>query len=193
MKDTDSAYLTGKLLLATPSINDPRFHRSVILITAHDPQGAMGMIVNYPLPDLEFKGLLDQLGLVSDIKINPDELDLPVLSGGPVEGQRGFVLHSTDFKQDDTVEIDEQFSVTGTTDALKEIVRGNGPDHALFILGYAGWQAGQLEAELQENSWLVADPDPALIFHGKPEEKWTMAIGKLGFDPGMLSGETGRA
>lgn len=193
MKNMQDGYLTGKLLLAMPSIGDARFHRSVIFMTAHDEHGAMGMIVNYPLPELEFKQLLDQLGLVSDIKINLEELNMPVLSGGPVEGSRGFLLHSNDFEQDDTVQIGDDYGVTGTTDALKEVVQGKGPDNALFILGYAGWQPGQLESELQQNSWLVTDPDPSLIFHGKPEEKWELAIGKLGFDPGMLSGEIGRA
>lgn len=193
MKVAQNGYLTGKLLLAMPSIGDPRFHRSVIFMTAHDEHGAMGMIVNFPLPELEFAQLLDQLGIASDIKINLDELDLPVLNGGPVEGSRGFLLHSNDFEQDDTVHIGDHYGVTGTTDALQELVRGNGPDNALFILGYAGWTPGQLESELQQNSWLVSDPDPSLIFHGKPEEKWSMALDKLGFDPGMLSGEIGRA
>lgn len=193
MNVAQNGYLTGKLLLAMPSIGDPRFHRSVIFITAHDEHGAMGMIVNFPLPELEFSQLLDQLGITSDIKINLDELNLPVLNGGPVEGSRGFLLHSNDFEQDDTVHIGDHYGVTGTTDALVELVRGNGPDNALFILGYAGWTSGQLESELQQNSWLVSDPDPSLIFHGKPEEKWTMAIDKLGFDPGMLSGDIGQA
>lgn len=193
MNQRQDGYLTGKLLLAMPSIGDPRFHRSVIFMTAHDEQGAMGMIVNFPLPELEFKSLLDQLGLVSDITINLDELNMPVLSGGPVEGSRGFLLHSNDFEQDDTVHIGQDYGVTGTTDALKDVVQGKGPDNALFILGYAGWTPGQLETELQQNSWLVSDPDPSLIFHGNPEEKWSMAIDKLGFDPGMLSGDIGRA
>ena len=193
MNIAQDGYLTGKLLLAMPSIGDPRFHRSVIFITAHDEHGAMGMIVNFPLPELEFAQLLDQLGITSDIQINLDELNLPVLSGGPVEGSRGFLLHSTDFEQEDTVHIGDHYGVTGTTDALVELVRGNGPDNALFILGYAGWTPGQLESELQQNSWLVSDPDPSLIFHGKPEEKWDMALDKLGFDPGLLSGDIGQA
>lgn len=193
MGQADSTDLTGKLLLAMPSIGDPRFHRAVIYICAHDENGAMGLVVNAPVPDVKFQSLLGQLGIESDIEVDAKNLELPVFNGGPVETARGFLLHSNEFKQQDTMQVDEAFSITGTTDALEAVAKGKGPEKALFILGYAGWTPGQLETELQQNAWLVADPDPALIFEGKPQEKWTHAMNKLGLDPAMLSGEMGRA
>ena len=192
-KDMEASYLNGKLLLAMPAIGDQRFHRSVIYICAHDENGAMGLVINFPAPDLKFENLLDQLGISSDIEIDVKNLDLPILNGGPVEASRGFLLHSNDFKQDDTVPVDEVFSVTGTTDALKAVAKGDGPEKALFILGYAGWTPGQLEQELQQNAWLVVEPDSALIFESKAEDKWERAMNKLGLDPSMLSADIGRA
>ncbi len=193
MKNSEASYLNGKLLLAMPAIGDQRFHRSVIYVCAHDENGAMGLVINFPAPDLKFSKLLDQLGLSSDIEIDVKALDLPVLNGGPVEASRGFLLHSNDFKQEDTVPVDEDFSVTGTTDALKAVAQGDGPEKALFILGYAGWTPGQLEQEIQQNAWLVVDPDPALIFESKAEEKWERGMDKLGLDPSMLSADIGSA
>ncbi len=189
----EKGYLTGKLLLAMPAMGDPRFHRAVIFICAHDENGAMGLVINNVLPGFEFGKLLSQLGIVSDIEIDLKKLSVPVMSGGPVEAARGFVLHSGDFSRKDTIKIDDLYSVTGTVEALKEIATGNGPDNMLFILGYAGWSAGQLDSEMQQNSWLVVDPDPSLIFHASPDKKWDMAIEKLGIDPLMLSSESGRA
>lgn len=186
-------YLTGKLLLAMPGMGDLRFHKAVIFICAHDENGAMGLVVNHTLPGLEFGQLLKQLGISSNIELPLNDLSVPVLSGGPVEAARGFLLHSGEFNQTDTIKIDDHYSVTGTVDALKEVATGKGPEKMLFILGYAGWSPGQLDDEIQNNSWLVVDPDPGLIFEALPDEKWDMAIAKLGIDPGMLSGEAGRA
>jgi len=193
MKQKQASYLTGKLLLAMPAIGDQRFHRSVIFMAAHDENGAMGLVINSDLPELGFENLLDQLGISSKIEVDLKNLNLPVMSGGPVEKSRGFLLHTTDFHQKETIPVDDDFSITGTIDALTKVAKGNGPDHALFILGYAGWTAGQLEQELQKNAWLVLDSDPALVFHEKTGDKWNMAIDKLGIDPAMLSGEIGRA
>ena len=193
MNKSEPTYLTGKLLLAMPSIGDPRFHRSVIFMAAHDENGAMGLVINNDLPDMDFTQLLTQLNITSDIELDLEKLDMPVMGGGPVEISRGFLLHSSEFKQDDTISIDDDLSITGTTEALKEVANGKGPERALFILGYAGWTPGQLEQELQQNAWLVLDPDPTLIFHDKNDEKWDMAIAKLGVDPAMLSGDIGRA
>ena len=184
----DQSYLTGKLLLAMPSIGDVRFHRSVIYLGAHDENGAMGLVVNAPARSLKFGKLLDQLGIPSDINI-----DLPVLEGGPVEPSRGFLLHSGDYNGEDTVVIDEDFSITGTTDALEAVAKGKGPNHALFILGYAGWTPGQLEQELKENAWLVTDPDPALIFEADVKTKWDRCLSHMGLDAALLSSDMGRA
>lgn len=191
--DDRKSYMTGKLLLAMPSIGDQRFDRAVIFVCAHDEEGAMGLVINNTMQGIEFSELVGQLKFESDIKVKFEEMNLPVMSGGPVETARGFLLHSSDFKRDDTMKVDEEFGVTGTVDALKDVACGQGPKDLLFMLGYAGWDAGQLDAELQQNAWLVVDADPALIFEGEPQEKWSRAINKLGIDPAMLSSSVGRA
>jgi putative transcriptional regulator len=193
IKENNNPYMAGKLLLAMPSMGDFRFEKSVIYICAHDDQGAMGLVINNPLPDLDFQELLDQLKVTSDIKIDIEALNVPVMNGGPVEGARGFLLHSSDFSGEDTIQVDSKIHVTGTLDALKEVAKGNGPKERLFILGYAGWTAGQLDQELQQNSWLIVDADPDLVFHEDQNEKWLMALKKLGIDPSMLSATGGRA
>jgi len=186
-------HLTGKLLLAMPSMGDPRFHRAVIFICAHDEEGAMGLVVNHSMPGIEFNDLMGQLKLESDIRVDFEKLNLDVMYGGPVETARGFLLHSSDFARDDTMVVNKSYGVTGTVDALKDIATGQKPENLMFILGYAGWEAGQLDEEIQNNAWLVVDPDPELVFGGNPEGKWTQAINKLGIDPAMLSGVAGRA
>lgn len=186
----NAPYLTGKLLIAMPAMGDPRFHRAVIFMCAHDENGAMGLVINHKLSGVEFGDLLEQLKIKSDIEVN---FPISVMSGGPVEGSRGFLLHSNDFKQGDTISINDLFSITGTVEALKEVAEGKGPEHMLFILGYAGWGAEQLDRELQENAWLVADPDPEIIFGASPEDKWERAVQKLGVNPAMLSHTSGRA
>ncbi len=174
-----------------PAMGDPRFHKAVIYVCAHDENGAMGLVINHTLPGVDLSQLLEQLNIQPDGK--DGTTGTPVMSGGPVETARGFVLHSKDFEQDDTIKIDNDFSVTGTIDALKAIANGQGPQQMLFILGYAGWSPGQLDQEIQQNAWLVADPDPELIFTATADEKWVRAVQKLGIDPGMLSGEAGSA
>lgn len=191
--DNSDSYMVGKLLLAMPAMGDFRFEKSVIYVCAHDDQGAMGLVINNPLPEVDFKDLLDQLKIVSDIEFDPKAVSIPVMNGGPVEGARGFLLHSSDFHVSDTIKVDDNVSVTGTLDALKDVATGHGPKDKLFILGYAGWSAGQLDQELQRNSWLIVDADPELIFNGDADNKWDMAIKKLGIDPSMLSSTGGSA
>ncbi len=188
--EIEAAYLTGKLLLAMPGIGDPRFHHSVIFMCVHDEKGAMGLVINTEVPDVDFKQIIDNIGLNSNIEVDLDQLKMPVMSGGPVEGSRGFLLHSPEFTNKDTIKISPEFSLTGTTDALQEVVKGKGPDHALFILGYAGWGAGQLETELQQNAWLVLDPDPEIVFNHDTGAKWNLALNKMGLDPALLTTDT---
>jgi putative transcriptional regulator len=187
----DPAYLTGKLLLAMPGMGDPRFQRAVIFLCAHDANGAMGLVINHIMPGVDFDMLLDQLNIDAAAPRTPTHIK--VLSGGPVEAARGFILHSDEYSQKDTIRIDGKFGVTGTIDALRAIAEGKGPKEMLFILGYAGWGAGQLDKELQDNAWLVADAAPDLIFNADADDKWTLAIRQIGVDPAMLSGDTGRA
>jgi putative transcriptional regulator len=192
-----SRYLDGQLLIAMPVMGDPRFERSVIYLCAHSAEGAMGIIVNRPAGSIDFPGLLVQLDIIKkseQIKLPENAETLKVLKGGPVETGRGFVLHSSDFFiQDATLRIDEEICLTATVDILKAIAKGSGPKHAILALGYAGWAAGQLESEIQDNGWLHCDADPDLIFGGDVEEKYSRALRKIGIDPGMLSNEAGHA
>ncbi len=187
-------YLAGKLLLAMPNMVDIRFHKAVIFICAHDENGAMGLVINNIIAGIEFRELLDQLKIESDIKVDLDKLNLPIMRGGPVEAARGFLLHSSDFIRADTMKVGSCYGVTGTVDALKDVVRGTGPKDLLFALGYAGWEAGQLDEEIRQNAWLVVDPDDHIIFKDSPDKKWKNAINKLGIvDPAKLSYLSGRA
>src|SRR6201991_2266483 len=190
-------YLDGQLLIAMPVMGDPRFERSVIYLCAHSAEGAMGIIVNRPAGSIDFPGLLVQLEIIKkddQIKLPENAESLKVLKGGPVETGRGFVLHSSDFFiQDATLRIDDEICLTPKEDILKSFTKGAGPKHAILALGYAGWAAGQLESEIQDNGWLHCDADPDLIFGNDIEEKYLRALRKIGIDPGMLSNETGHA
>jgi putative transcriptional regulator len=183
-------YLAGKLLLAMPGMGDPRFNHAVIFICAHDANGAMGLAINNLLPGLDLSQLLRQMNITPAAGVT---LATPVLSGGPVENARGFVLHSAEFAQADTIRVTDQFSITGTVDALRAIAEGRGPARMLFMLGYAGWSAGQLDREIQDNGWLIADAGTELVFASTAEDKWNMTFKAMGIDPAMLSGEAGRA
>lgn len=183
--------LSGKLLIAMPGMGDPRFERSVVFLCAHSGDGAMGLIVNKPSPDLTFGQLLHQL----DIPVPDDPArSIRVHFGGPVENVRGFVLHSSDYGgEGSTLKIDERFGMTATLDVLQAIARGDGPQSSLLALGYAGWGPGQLEDEILGNGWLTCDASPDLVFSGQDETKWSRALGTLGIDPQSLSAAAGRA
>ena len=182
--------LGGKLLIAMPGMGDPRFDTSVILLCAHSPDGAMGLIVNKPAPDLSFASLLDQL----NIPRAPRGRDIRVHLGGPVERGRGFVLHSADYQAGAaTMAVPGGFGMTATLDVLTALAGGQGPQAALLALGSSGWGPGQLEAELGQNSWLTADAPPDLVFSPDDGGKWTGALKRLGIDPLTLSGVAGRA
>jgi putative transcriptional regulator len=179
----------NRLLIAMPSLSDGFFSRSVIYVCAHSAAGAMGIVINQKLPDVQFHDLLSQLHLPkSQLIMQPI-----VHFGGPVESGRGFVLHSTDFMREDTVRINDNMCITGTIDILRAIAEGKGPNRSIFALGYAGWSAGQLEAEVQANSWLTAPADDELIFNTDLSKKWDRAMGLLGVNPILLSPEVGHA
>lgn len=179
--------------MAMPGMGDPRFHKSAILICAHDQNGTMGLIINSVVPGLSFKSMLEQIEVKIDPAFAKRADKLPVLRGGPVESARGFLIHESSYILKDTIRFSEDFAVSGTVDILKQTAAGNGPKQMIFMLGYAGWSAGQLEKELQENSWLIADPTPQLVFDTPPEEKWLAAVQSLGIDPGFLSDTAGHA
>lgn len=190
MDDDDHTSLAGQLLIAMPGIGDPRFARSVVFLCAHSGDGAMGLVVNKPAPDLRFSDLLEQLGIAG----SGGGESIRVHIGGPVEHGRGFVLHSSDYAlRDSTLRVDDRFGMTATLDILEDISQGIGPDSALLALGYAGWGPGQLEAELQRNGWLICPALPEIVFDPVDEAKWGAALSSMGISPSMLSGEGGRA
>ena len=185
----DGGYLTGQLLVAMPTMADPRFERSVIYLCAHSSEGAMGLVVNKLAGSLTFPDLLEQLGIDG-----PEAReDIRVHFGGPVETGRGFVLHSADYLQDSSLQVNDAFALTATVDILRDLAYGSGPRQALLALGYAGWGPGQLDQEIQKNGWLHVEADEILVFDGGLNDKWERAIRKLGFDATMLSGDAGHA
>lgn len=190
-------YLDGQCLIAMPGMADSRFSRSVVYICAHSEDGAMGIIVNKPAGDTKFPDLLVQLDVIPSedlIRLPGSAERMQVLRGGPVETKRGFVLHTADFFLDSaTLPIDEGVSLTATLDILRAIADGKGPESAVLALGYAGWGAGQLEAEIQSNGWLHCEADAALLFDEGIDTKYNRALGKIGIDPAFLSREAGHA
>lgn len=193
----EQSYLDGQLLIAMPVMDDERFSRSVIYLCAHSSEGAMGIVVNRSAGSIDFPGLLVQLNIIDkDHQITlPDSAEtLKVLKGGPVETGRGFVLHSSDFFiKDATLPIDDGICLTATLDILKAIASGTGPKQAILALGYAGWAPGQLENEIQHNGWLHCAADTELVFGQNVEEKYQLALDKIGIDIAMLSNEAGHA
>ena len=182
-------YFEGQLLVAMPTMADPRFARSVIYMCAHSDDGAMGLVVNKLLESLSFSDLLEQL----EIEAESVDQSIRVHFGGPVEAARGFVLHSTDYTHEATMRVDDDFALTATIDVLRAMAEGSGPRRSMLALGYAGWAPGQLDREIQENGWLTVPADEDLVFDEAQDGKWERAVGRLGFDPGNLSGEAGRA
>ena len=173
-----------------PSMGDPRFARSVIYLCAHSPEGAMGLIVNKPAPDVRLGHLLEHLGIAKGTALP----DIRIHIGGPVEHARGFVLHSSDYESPQgTMKVDDHVSMTATLDVLERIAAGTGPRHSILALGYAGWGPGQLESEIAQNGWLTADPRDDLLFGRANEFKWSAALKSIGVDPVTLSSQSGRA
>lgn len=190
MKSENQMDLTGKLLISMPGMEDPRFDASVILVCAHSPDGAMGLIVNKPVTDLSFATLLEQLG----IPHTPQGRGISVHFGGPVERGRGFVLHSPEYAaKEGTMNIAGSYGMTATQDVLRALGRGEGPQTALLALGYAGWGPGQLESEILRNDWLTTDAPADLVFASDAAGKWGAALRHLGVEPIALSGMSGRA
>lgn len=190
MEDPDPMNLTGKLLVAMPGMGDPRFSHSVIYLCAHGPEGAMGLIVNRPAPDLRLSDVLEQL-VEGEL---PEEFRLGVHLGGPVETGRGFVLHSDEYRSAmQTLQVGPGIAMTATLDILEDIAAGRGPEKAQLMLGYAGWGPGQLEGEIAMNGWLTCDAEVRLVFDLPDKQKWSAALNSIGIDPLGLSASAGRA
>lgn len=181
--------LSGQLLVAMPHMEDPRFARTVVYVCAHSDDGAMGLVVNRLIDSMRFDALLDHLNLETSLPAP----DLPVHFGGPVESSRGFVLHSGDFIQESTLMIDDDVALTATTEMLEAIANARGPKRCIMALGYAGWGAGQLDQEIQDNGWLLVPADHQLVFGRDNDAKWEGAMTKLGIDLSFLSSQAGHA
>jgi putative transcriptional regulator len=196
-RSAGGGYLDGQMLIATPSMEDERFSRSVIYVCAHSSEGAMGIVVNQPAKHISFSDLLVKLDVIpvaETITLPSRAEGVKVLKGGPVETERGFVLHSADFFiENSTLSIDRGICLTATLDILKAIARGSGPESAILALGYAGWAPGQLENEINHNGWLHCAADADLLFGTDIESKYSRALEKIGIRPGMLSSEVGHA
>lgn len=188
-RQASDGYLTGQLLVAMPQMNDSRFARTVVYLCAHTEDGAMGLVVNKPLENVEFPELLEQLELQPAVG-NPN---VRVHFGGPVESGRGFVLHTADYVQDGTMVVDGNIALTATTDILKDIADGKGPRASVLVLGYAGWGPGQLDDEIEQNGWLSVAADDALVFGDDPDAVWGEALAKIGIAASQLSGDAGHA
>jgi putative transcriptional regulator len=184
--------LTGQCLIAMPGMEDPRFHRTVIYLCMHDADtGAMGIILNKPITNIAFENLLKQADIAFEDPLPPT----PILHGGPVDTNRGFVLHTLDYQTEETILIPgSALGLTTTLEILKDRAEGNGPQHFLLALGYAGWNPMQLEKELSENQWMnVTLENPDLLFHTRWSTKWQMCLEAAGIPLDHLSGEAGHA
>ena len=181
--------LTGQILIAMPSLTDPNFVQTVILVCAHSAEGAMGIVLNRSLDQPSFENLLQQL----DIAPVPPQREIRLCAGGPVENVRGFVLHTADWMVENTLRVDADLGLTTSLDVLKAIAEGHGPRECLLALGYAGWGPGQLDAEFSANSWLSVQADEALVFDADNATRWRRAMQKLHIDPASLSPVAGHA
>ena len=185
----DDAYLTGQVLIAMPALQEGPFARSVIYVCAHTGEGAMGIVLNRPLAKPSFADLLQQL----DVSPQPPARQLRLCEGGPVDGARGFVLHTSDWTGDGSLRVDSQTALTASLDVLHAVAAGRGPAKGLLALGYANWGPGQLDDEIQRNAWLSATPEQDLLFDAACDTKWARALASLRVDPAKLSHEAGRA
>ena len=184
-----SGSIEGQLLIAVPHMEDPRFRHSVIYMCSHTRSGAVGLVVNKLIDDMPFTDLLRQLDIERSERANA----IRVHFGGPVEPGRGFVLHTQDYKIDGTTEVAGGMALTATTDILRDMANGRGPENCLLALGYSGWGPGQLDREIQDNGWLVVPADRQLLFDAEIATKWQRAYAKLGVEPGALSQTSGHA
>ncbi len=180
--------LAGKLLVAAPSLQETCFTRAVIYMCSHSEAGAMGITVNYPVDNVGFDDIMEQLKIE-----NAGGRSLPIHFGGPVESNRGFIVHSDDFTAAGTIYKNDGLAVTSNAEVLQMIAKGQGPKQAMLTLGYAGWSAGQLEAEMESGSWIVVSANRQLVFETDNEMKWSLAIASLGFDVGNFSTAVGHA
>jgi putative transcriptional regulator len=184
-----SQYLTNQFLIAMPGLEDPNFFHSVTYICEHNDQGALGLVINRPL-DMQLGEILQHIKLQHS---EPEARQIQVHLGGPVQQDRGFVLHEPLGEWEATLKVTDRIGITSSLDILQAIAKNEGPERSLITLGYAGWGAGQLEQEMAENAWLSGPADPEILFNSPDEERWKAAAASLGVDLDLLSGEAGHA
>lgn len=196
--DSPAFNLTNHFLIAMPSMLDPIFGGSVVYMCEHNKDGALGVVINKPT-DMTMDVLLERVSLKLEIvadaaEFRPDTIKRPVMFGGPVQVERGFVLHSPAGKAfSSTINVTPDIGLTTSKDVLEAVAHGDGPQQILVSLGCSGWSPGQLEAEIGRNGWLTVAADPAIIFDLPYEQRFAAALKLLGVDPAMLSAESGRA
>ena len=174
-KDT---YLGGKILISSPKMEDDCFSKSVVYLCSHDHEGAMGFVVNKKLKDFSFSDLAVPLDLAPSCRLE----EMFLYQGGPVEKIRGFVLHSAEYYKPGTFQVDQKISVSSSLDVLRDIAYGIGPIENLVALGYCTWAPAQLEKEIINNDWFVADASNALLFHTSDADKWQLALDQTHID-----------
>ena len=184
-----TADLTNHFLIAMPNLADPNFFHTVTYICEHNEEGAMGLVINRPL-NLQFQELLDHLKLEA---VDPEIAQVTIYQGGPVEIDRGFVLHTGKDEWDSTIQVTDNLSVTMSQDIIEAIALGHGPEKYLITLGYAGWGDGQLEEELAHNAWLNGPAEASIIFDLPEEQRWHAAAAHLGIELNLLSTDVGHA
>ena len=181
-------FFSGQFLLATPGMADPRFARSVVAICSHDEDGALGINIGETVEGISFHDILRQFDINTDEAPNCD-----VFLGGPMETQRGFILHSLDINLSDTLQVGDCWGLSSSIDMLRAIAQGRGPEYWIIALGYSGWGGGQLESELTQNGWTIAEGSPDWLYEAACGDKWLMAWEALGIDPAKLSSGFGSA
>ena len=181
-------FLTGQLLLAMPGIGDPRFERAVIAMCVHDENGALGIGLGRHVPQLRFHGLLKQLDIAPGVAP-----DVAIHLGGPVEPQRGFILHSLDWGGQESIQVSDRWGLSATLDILRAIAEGRGPSRWLAAIGYAGWGAGQLEQELCGNGWFATPGSDQLLYECDVDSRWAAGFQSAGIDTRLLTADFGTA
>ena len=181
--------LTHQFLIAMPSMADPNFERAVVYVCEHGEKGALGLVINRPT-DLTLERLFDKIDL--KLEITPWR-DAPVFYGGPVQTERGFVLHQPGGEYSSSLTVGDEIALTTSKDVLEAVAGGTGPSRMLVTLGYSGWGKGQLESEIGDNAWLTVAADPAIIFDTPADQRFSAALGLLGVNPLHLTGQVGHA
>ena len=181
--------LTNQLLIAMPGMADPNFNSTVTLICEHTDEGALGIVINRPLT-LQLGGLFEQLDVIS---VDPEVAQDPVLMGGPVGQERGFVLHDSEHTFENSLDVSGDIKLTLSRDVIDALAAGSGPQTSLVAIGYAGWDAGQLEDEMLANSWLNVPASPDIVFETPFEDRWASAANKIGIDISRISPDAGHA